>query len=117
MLDDLKFIHEKDANDTLGTAGNQWKQVLQDYSLNIEKADYANVVLSGMGGSALAAVIAQTWPGLKVPFVVSRDYQIPGFVDSKTLFLASSYSGNTEESIAALSEAEKTGAKISPPKY
>ncbi|MEI8187409.1 MAG: bifunctional phosphoglucose/phosphomannose isomerase [Candidatus Saccharibacteria bacterium] len=112
MLDDLKFIHEKDANDTLGTAGNQWKQVLQDYSLNIEKADYANVVLSGMGGSALAAVIAQTWPGLKVPFVVSRDYQIPGFVDSKTLFLASSYSGNTEESIAALSEAEKTGAKI-----
>ena len=37
MLDDLKFIHEKDANDTLGTAGNQWKQVLQDYSLNIEK--------------------------------------------------------------------------------
>ena len=38
MLDDLKFIHEKDANDTLGTAGNQWKQVLQDYSLNIEKA-------------------------------------------------------------------------------
>ena len=63
MLDDLKFIHEKDADDVLGTAGKQWQQVLEDYSIGVEKQSFDNVVLSGMGGSALAAALAQSWPG------------------------------------------------------
>ncbi|MEI7758668.1 MAG: bifunctional phosphoglucose/phosphomannose isomerase [bacterium] len=112
MLDDLKFIHEKDADDVLGTAGKQWQQVLEDYSIEVEKQSFDNVVLSGMGGSALAAALAQSWPGFSVPFVISRDYSIPSFLNEKSLFIASSYSGNTEETLTALSSAEKTGATI-----
>ena len=112
MLDDLKLIHSKDSNDTLGTASKQYQQVLIDYSLKLEKKHFSNIVLAGMGGSALAGLIAQTWPGYKIPFVISRDYSIPGFLGEESLFLASSYSGNTEETLSALSEAEKTGATI-----
>ena len=65
-----------------------------------------------MGGSALGALLSQTWPGYSVPFEISRDYRIPRYVDSKTLFIASSYSGNTEETLEALGLAEKAGAKI-----
>ena len=112
MLDDLKFIHEKDADDVLGTAGRQWQQVLEEYSIKVDKKSFNNVVISGMGGSALAAALAQSWPGFKVPFVISRDYSIPQFLDDKSLFIASSYSGNTEETLTALASAEETGATI-----
>jgi glucose/mannose-6-phosphate isomerase len=112
MLDDLKYIHNRDSDDTLGTASKQWQQVQKDYSLSLNKESFTNVVLAGMGGSALAGLIAQTWPGFKIPFVISRDYSVPKFVNNSTLFIASSYSGNTEETIAALAEAEKNDAKI-----
>jgi glucose/mannose-6-phosphate isomerase len=112
MLDDLKFIHEKDGDDVLGTAGRQWQQVLEEYLVKVDKKSFDNVVLSGMGGSALAAALAQSWPGFNVPFVISRDYSIPQFLGDKSLFIASSYSGNTEETLTALASAEKTGATI-----
>jgi glucose/mannose-6-phosphate isomerase len=67
-----------------------------------------------MGGSALAGEFLKTWIGdrMPVPFVIVRDYALPGFVNESTLVIASSYSGNTEESVAALAEAEQRGAKI-----
>ena len=46
MLDDLKLIHSKDSNDTLGTASKQYQQVLIDYSLNLEKKHFSNIVLA-----------------------------------------------------------------------
>lgn len=112
MLDDLKYIHEKDAQDALGIAEKQWRQLQQEY--DIPKLDYRveNIVVGGMGGSALAALVSQSWPGYKLPFEIMRDYEIPGFVSSKTLFIASSYSGNTEETVEALGKAEQAGANI-----
>jgi glucose/mannose-6-phosphate isomerase len=113
MLDDLKMIHGKDAQDALGVAEKQWQQLKQNYGaksaleLPIEK-----VVVAGMGGSALAASLLNTWPKLTVPFEVVRDYEIPHYVDKTTLFIASSYSGNTEETLAALHEAEGRDAQI-----
>jgi glucose/mannose-6-phosphate isomerase len=65
-----------------------------------------------MGGSALWALVGTSWPGYGVPFELCRDYTIPAYVSAKTLFIASSYSGNTEETIAALGEAETKGATI-----
>ncbi|MEI6237022.1 MAG: bifunctional phosphoglucose/phosphomannose isomerase [Candidatus Saccharibacteria bacterium] len=115
MLDDLKLIHERDAQDALGIAEKQWQQLDYDFNLpdlNFGVADIDNVVFAGMGGSALGALLSVTWPGYSVPFEISRDYKIPKYVDPKTLFFASSYSGNTEETIEALNQAEKTGAKI-----
>ena len=112
MLDDLALIHEKDAQDALGIAEKQWQQL--EYEFDIPKLDFVpeNIVFGGMGGSALAAQLALTWPGFSVPFVISRDYSIPTFTSNKTLFFASSYSGNTEETLEALGHAERAGAFI-----
>jgi glucose/mannose-6-phosphate isomerase len=65
-----------------------------------------------MGGSALAALISVSWPGYTVPFEVCRTYDIPHYVGPNTLFVAASYSGNTEETISAIAQAGERGAKI-----
>lgn len=74
----------------------------------------SNVVFSGVGGSAIAGDVIKCilLDEIKIPFVVNRDYFVPGFVNSKTLFFASSYSGNTEETLAAYKDAKKKKAKI-----
>jgi len=47
-----------------------------------------------------------------VPIVTNRDYTAPAFVNAETLIIASSYSGNTEETLAAFDEASKRGASL-----
>ncbi|HHV16969.1 MAG TPA: bifunctional phosphoglucose/phosphomannose isomerase [Gelria sp.] len=78
------------------------------------KKDYRNIVVSGMGGSAIGGDILRVYAAkkAKVPVVVVRDYNIPAFVDQQTLFLAVSYSGNTEETLSAYSQAREQGASI-----
>ncbi len=113
MLDDLKYIHEKDADDALGVASKQGQQLQHVYDVTFQASgEIRNVVLSGMGGSALYAVFVGTWPGLLVPFEIVRNYDIPAYVDEHTLFISSSYSGNTEETLAALEAAEAKKAQI-----
>lgn len=114
MLDDLKMIHERDAQDALGIAEKQWQQLTHEFPLDITKPSEAitNIVFAGMGGSALCALVAQSWPGFEVPFEVCRNYDIPAYVSKNTLFFASSYSGNTEETLTALEQAEAKGAGI-----
>lgn len=113
MLDELKLIHERDPQDALGVAEKQWQQLLHSYEVQLPTpGGIANVVLAGMGGSALPAVFLRSWPGTNVPFEIVRDYELPVYVDKQTLFISSSYSGNTEETLAALAEAERRGAQI-----
>jgi glucose/mannose-6-phosphate isomerase len=113
MLDDLKWIHEKDPEDSLGIARRQAEQLTHDYQLpDVDLGPAKNVVLAGMGGSALYAMFVRTWPGVKVPFELVRDYDLPEYVGPDTLFIASSYSGNTEETLSALGQAEQRGAHI-----
>jgi len=112
MLDDLQKIHERDPQDALGIAEKQWQQLEEDFELAVEPHDFKNVVLAGMGGSALSALVAKSWPGLQVPFEICRAYDIPSYVGADTLFIASSYSGNTEETVSALQQAQQTGATI-----
>lgn len=112
MLDDLKYIHQRDKHDALGVAEKQWQQLQQQYQVSIKATQIENVVVAGMGGSALAATFVATWPGVKVPFEIARNYDIPSYVGGDTLFIASSYSGNTEETLSALEKAQKQGATI-----
>ncbi len=112
MLDDLKLIHERDPDDSLGIAERQWQQLNEEYSIDIDASDIENIVWSGMGGSALAALVSASWPGYKVPFEVVRNYDIPKYVSNKTLFIACSYSGNTEETLTALDKAIEAQAKV-----
>lgn len=112
MLDDLNYIHERDTQDALGIAEKQYEQL--QYEFIIENFDFepTNIVYAGMGGSALAAQVSTVWPGYQVPFEIVRAYDIPGYVSSQTLFIAASYSGNTEETLSALAQAEEAGARI-----
>ena len=114
MLDDLQKIHERDSEDALGITAKQWQQLTHEYDFGgwQPAAEILNVVHSGMGGSALWALLSLSWPGWRVPFEVVRGYDVPAYVGQKTLFIASSYSGNTEETISALEQAEAKGAQI-----
>jgi glucose/mannose-6-phosphate isomerase len=113
MLDDLKYIHERDAQDALGIAEKQWQQLSHDFGVSWQpKGEVRNVVLAGMGGSALPGVFVQSWPKLSVPFEIVRNYTLPNYVGPQTLVISSSHSGNTEETLAALADAEARGAQI-----
>lgn len=113
MLDDLKYIHNRDKSDSLGVAEKQVDQLKHDYKVKWPyKTKYKNVIIAGMGGSALAAELVKTWPGVKVPYEIVKNYELPAYVDKDTLVVASSYSGNTEETVTALTSAIKLGCDI-----
>jgi glucose/mannose-6-phosphate isomerase len=62
-----------------------------------------NIVIVGMGGSAIGGEILQDWlrDELPIPIEVCRDYTVPAYVNKNTLVFANSYSGNTEETLSA----------------
>lgn len=71
------------------------------------------IVLLGMGGSGQAGDIVKGLLSRTNLIVESvHDYNLPSYVDSDTLVIASSYSGNTEETLAGFIEAFKKGAKL-----
>jgi glucose/mannose-6-phosphate isomerase len=86
-------------------------------SWNINKGqflDVKNIVVIGMGGSAIGGDLARSFlhGRLQIPFQVCRHYKLPEFVDDETLVVASSYSGNTEETLSALDDALDRKAMI-----
>lgn len=115
MLDDKNLVAQRDPQDALGFAAQQPEQLKHDFNIahtaSFKKPIY-NVVFAGMGGSSLVAELARTWPELKEPFVICKEYNLPAFVDSDTLVIASSYSGNTEETLEALGQARQKGAQV-----
>ena len=74
-----------------------------------------NVVVGGMGGSRFPALIVYYLfkDQLKKPVIINDNYTLPAFVNKKTLFIASSYSGTTEEVLAMLEEAKNKKTLIS----
>lgn len=81
-------------------------------NFNVKEVD--NVVISGLGGSGIGGKIVSqlVWDKCKVPVTLVNDYRIPVWVNERTLFVATSYSGNTEETLSALGEAIRYGAQI-----
>jgi glucose/mannose-6-phosphate isomerase len=75
----------------------------------------ANVVLTGMGGSASAAdyFAALCLGASEIPVSVVRGYALPNFVSERSLVVVSSYSGNTEEALSAYDDAWKRDAALS----
>jgi glucose/mannose-6-phosphate isomerase len=76
--------------------------------------DVNSVVVLGMGGSGIAGdlVAAVAGPFMPVPVVVAKSYELPAFVGDGTLVFAVSFSGDTEETVEATSEAAVQGAKV-----
>lgn len=67
-------------------------------------SDIRNILITGMGGSGIGANLVEslTFGRVPIPITVSKGYNIPQFVSPHTLFIACSYSGNTEETLAAV---------------
>jgi len=112
MLNDLQYFHERDANDALGHVERQAEQLIYDVEVFQDQVAADSIVYAGMGNSALAALVGGVWPGYSKPFEIVRGYDIPAYVSAHTYFIAASYSGNTEETISALEQAEARGATI-----
>jgi len=88
-------------------------QMAMNFKLPPDYASIDKIVILGMGGSAIGGdlVSSLTISEAKLPVIVCRDYDLPPFVDVKTLVIASSYSGNTEETLSSFEQALKTKAK------
>jgi glucose/mannose-6-phosphate isomerase len=105
---------------------NQFKVLVDTYTqiewiwnnqIDLEKLKnkkFRNIILSGMGGSAISGDLMQNFlkDDLTLPFLVNRNYSLPGFADRNTLLIISSYSGNTEEALAALEEGIRNKCRI-----
>jgi glucose/mannose-6-phosphate isomerase len=74
-----------------------------------------NIVVGGMGGSRFPALIIKELfkKEFSKPIIINDNYQLPGFINGKTLFIASSYSGTTEEVLIMLEQAKNKKALIS----
>ncbi len=99
------------------------KSVLEEFPGQVKKGfelggnikaeeEIDKIVITGMGGSALPGEILRCYLDSKIPVFVNKDYQLPEFVNSKTLVFAISYSGNTEETIYAYRTALRKGCSI-----
>ncbi|HUV14031.1 MAG TPA: bifunctional phosphoglucose/phosphomannose isomerase [Acidobacteriota bacterium] len=119
VLDDRERIAALDPGGMLDLVGGFGE--LLDEAVGIARAadlphitPVRNVAVLGLGGSAIGGDLVTTLVGdqLEVPFKVIRGYELPRFVDGSTLVIASSYSGNTEETLAALRAALETPARI-----
>ncbi len=80
----------------------------------IKSSEVSNIIISGLGGSAISADLIKNYLSseIEIPIIVNRNYNLPKFANKNTLFIASSYSGNTEETISALKQAIAIGCKI-----
>ena len=120
ILDDPQKMSALDSQDMLAhirslpqQLTSAW-QMAQDYPLP-RLAAPRSVLISGMGGSAIGAdlVAAYITPLCSVPVIVLRDYDLPAWVDpATTLVVASSHSGNTEETLAVFDQALAKGCSI-----
>jgi glucose/mannose-6-phosphate isomerase len=118
-LDEPQAIVDKDTQEMLGhilalpgQVSVAWKLV-EGFSAPAEYSSVDAIVVLGMGGSAIGGdlVRAVVAGELKVPMVVVRDYELPAFVGPSALVIASSHSGETEETLTAFEAALARGAK------
>jgi glucose/mannose-6-phosphate isomerase len=119
-LDDLDFIHRHDPKDMLGEIDDLPAQLEKAWELGqtcdvIKTSQVSRVIISGMGGSAIGADLLAAYiaPACKIPVVVHRDYGLPAWARGReTLVIASSHSGNTEETLDSFDAARKAGCRI-----
>lgn len=72
------------------------------------------IFISGLGGSGIGGNFVQEFARdeCKLPIFVNKGYEVPSWVNRHTLAICSSYSGNTEETLAVFEQLVATGAKI-----
>jgi glucose/mannose-6-phosphate isomerase len=112
-LDDLSRMKQLDSQNMLAEIDGLPDQLSSAWSMGQDlplpgAGKISRVVLSGMGGSAIGADLLASYgyATCAVPVIVHRDYGLPGFArGGETLVVASSHSGNTEETLTSFDEA------------
>ncbi|QQR52920.1 bifunctional phosphoglucose/phosphomannose isomerase [bacterium] len=116
MLDEVDFRARYDKDDCIGLIGRQLEQLASDLvqPVGLDPVRVKRVLVAGMGGSALASELARVlWRDrLPWPVDICKDYDLPAYVDDQTLVICSSYSGTSEETLAALTTARSAGAQV-----
>jgi len=120
FLDDPSLRTSRDPSDMLGTVLAMPAQLREAWQRSAAAPPPApaaapdHVVAVGMGGSAIAAdLLAASLRGrLGLPFAVVRDGQLPAYVGRRSLVIATSYSGETGETLAAADAALHAGARL-----
>ncbi len=119
-LDDLARFKQLDSLNMLGEIDNLPDQLGFAYQLGLkhplpEWKDIRQVIIAGMGGSAIGADLLAAYSASLAPIPVSvhRDYGLPLFARGEgTLVICSSHSGNTEETLDAFEAARKAGCRV-----
>lgn len=102
--------------DLVASFPNQLREALDiagEATMQPPAAEIRNVLIAGMGGSGIGAVYARSLVqnSCPAPVTVVNDYNIPACADHHTLGIVSSYSGNTEETIAAFHRMLEAGIR------
>ncbi len=113
VLDDTNKIREVDKSNMLSfhvDAENHYREAARAAEkIRLSHADPANILVVGMGGSAIGGELLKDWARDKaqVPIEVSRAYFLPSYASKRSLVFVVSYSGETEESLSSFLDAVK----------
>src|SRR3989344_362570 len=111
ILDDItaqKKLDSENLYDSVEALAKQCQHAFSEASkVKVPKIKVKQLVMSGMGGSGLAARVIDSVYGLKltVPLITINNYHLPQWANKDTLVVCSSYSGTTEETVQTLKEA------------
>jgi glucose/mannose-6-phosphate isomerase len=123
-LDDLSNIQKIDSQNMLGEIdhlpdqlASAWAlgQTLPDPDKEASAMQFRQVIIAGMGGSAIGADLLAAYiaPVCKIPVIVHRDYGLPAWArGEETLVIASSHSGSTEETLDSFNAALNDGCRM-----
>ncbi|MFQ5570165.1 MAG: bifunctional phosphoglucose/phosphomannose isomerase [Rhodothermales bacterium] len=117
-LDDVCRVDTAGAYEGIKSFPEQWREGRQRAEAfdwpGAPETGYRQVVVVGMGGSAIAGDLLRTLAvgTASVPIVVSRSYRLPAWVDAETVVIVSSYSGDTEETLTSMDEALRRRATV-----
>lgn len=107
-----------DSQNVFGSVEALPKQLIHAFAeaqkTKVPAATYDQLICCGMGGSGLGARFIETVYAdrLQIPLIQVHGYQLPAFVQKKSLVICSSYSGTTEEVLANFDEAKKRGTTL-----
>lgn len=121
ILDDHEKIAALDKQDMLGVEERFLDQIAEAKNIaasvqieGLKSGTFAGVAILGMGGSGFTGDIIRSlaMDSANIPLYVVKGYDLPVFVDRRWLVIAVSYSGNTEETISALTQALARGCEV-----
>lgn len=114
-----EFIQKFDTQNQFQVLQNTYKQI--EYAIENSYPDFGfnkqalnKIIITGLGGSAISGDLLKNFlkDELTVPVQINRNYFLPSFADENTLLIASSYSGNTEETISSFNDGMRRKCKI-----